>query len=301
MSACGEGEGRPDEDLGTLVVSPVVASPKVNVDAAAKESAAFWAAIALPHAWLSEQIGAHLVEGTSSVQVSEEENTLEELQDTLSLRIDGEDRYRFTLDNSKEYGRHATFDGQYLYLRPRFGPYHKRTPQNESEAAKHRNEAFAGASDYLELFRGQLEVSDGGAQTFAGRAVRIVRFKNSPDKQKRAESSLLQKKWRQSIEVSTLDGHAALDAQTGAVLDLQFKGSLSFERDGKTQNMTIAAQRSVSEIGHAEAIAAPDDATLLEIPARRRQLDERDRLLKGIAPPARKAPTPKAAAASENP
>ncbi len=276
------------------MVSPAVVKLEVDIDKASSDAVELLGATALPHDWTSEVLGAHWVVGSSSVTVLEGGSTIEELSDELLLVVDSEGHYRMTLDNSKEYGRHASFDGKTLYLRPRFGPYHARLAQSETEASDIRNEVFAGASDYLELLGRQLELSDKGESVFEGRAARSITLQLAPEVRDVDAETLSHKQWRNSIVVDAIRGTASLDAETGAVLYLQFEGTISYQRDGRSLQMKLQAERTISKIGHEESIGAPDDAAIMTIGARRRELAEREELLKSIAPPARKAPTPKA-------
>lgn len=294
-SCAGEDVGRPDKDLGALVLSPSQEAPTVDLEKASQDDALLLKALHLPHGWVSTSIGAHKVEGSSKVQVKEGESLVEELEDTLLLDIDGEDRFIATLDNSKDYGRHAIFDGQSLYLRPRFGKYHARAPQSEEEAGEIRDQVFAGATDYLDLFQNQIEVSDKGKQTLGGRAVRQVSLKMAPKARKHEmPESLSQHRWRESIQVQAIEGLVSLDAETGVPLSIEFQGSIKYTRDKRRFEMILEAKRTISDIGHERKVDAPEQDLVLRIPARRSELDERDQLLKGIAPPARKAPTPQA-------
>lgn len=291
-SCTSEGEGRPDSELGNLVISPEEKIEEVDQDAAARDADALLAAVRLPHSWLGEKLGAHVVRGTSSVEVREGGTVTERHDDVLLIDFDGEDRYAATLDNSKEYGRHAIFDGNRLYLRPRFGLYHGRVPQTETEAAEIRTEMAAGAGQYLELVAKGLEVSDRGAKTRDGRAIREVELKLAPSPRKVSAETVNQRLWRNTIEVKTLAGQVDLDAETGAPIFITFEASIGFAREGRNFQMLIKAERSIGDIGHKRAIEAPEPGDILEIPARRRELEERNALLKNIAPPARQAPTP---------
>ncbi len=287
-----ESEGRPDSELGNLVVSPPKAVHEVDLDKAAGDADALLAAVLLPHAWLGETLGAHVVRGSTSVLVREGDLTLEQLDETLELEFDGEDRFRGVLENSKEYGRHALFDGKDLYLRPRFGLYHARAPQTETEAAQIRNEMTGGVGDYLALLSKGLEISDRGAKTRDGRAVREIALQLAPNPRTISKETLTQKLWRNSIEVKTLSGLVALDVETGVAIFVQLEGSIGYQRDGRNFVMSMQAKRNIVDVGHSRAVAAPAAEEIMRIGARRRALGERDRLLKNIAPPARKAPTP---------
>lgn len=302
LGCASEGEGRPDKDLGDLVIAPVTETPEVNVEEASQNPQVLLAALSLPHTWVATSVGSHQVRGHSTVRVQENDAVLQELDDTLVLDFDGEDRFHLTLDNSKDYGRHAIFDGESLYLRPRFGKYHARAPQSESEAGDIRDEVFAGASDYLDLFASQLEVSDRGAKTLDGRAVRQIALELAPKPNKRiAPATHTQRAWRNTIEVEAIEGLVSLDAESGVALALEFRGRIKYERDNRRFGMTLQANRSISDIGHERAIAPPAEELVMRIPVRRRELAERESLLKGIAPPARKTHSPRGSTKSSTP
>jgi hypothetical protein len=301
VGCASEGEGRPDKDLGDLVISPVQTIPEVDIEEASKSSVALFAALRLPHTWVGERIGAHEVAGTTRLSVKEGQQPLEDLSDDLRLVFDDKGHYNATLDNSKDYGRHAVFDGTTLYLRPRFGKFHARPPQSETEADEIRNEIFAGATDYLELFESQIEVSDKGAKTLGGRAVREIALKLAPEPKKRKPYQLEQHAWRNTIEVQAIEGSVSLDAETGAPLSLTFEGRIAYERESRRFTMELAGTRTINQVGQKLSVLIPDETQLLRIPPRRRELAERESLLEGIAPPARKAPTPQAADPSGSP
>ncbi len=299
FSGCtGDGQGRPDEELGTLVVSPTSEVEAIDIDGAAKKADTLLSVVQRPHTWLAQELGSHVLNATSTVEVREGGEVVNELGNSLTVDFDGEGRFSAVLETNNDYGRHAIFDGTSLYLRPRFGLYHKRAPQTETEAAEIRTLMAREAGDYLELLERGLEVSDLGEKTRDGRAVRRVALKLAPKARKLAAEPLAQKKWRDSIVVKTLSGQVDIDAETGAALYLEVDGSISFERDGRNFQMRVQAEQQVTEIGHSRAIAAPSDEEVMLIPARRRELDERNTLLRNIAPPARRAPTPAAAQAA---
>ncbi|MCP4446077.1 MAG: hypothetical protein GY811_12130 [Myxococcales bacterium] len=287
-----EGEGRPDSELGNLVISPYAKVHKVDMDKATTEAGALLTAVLAPHEWIGESLGAHVVRGSSSVEVREGREVREQLDDSLFIDFDGEDRYVATLDNSNEYGRHAIFDGSKLYLRPRFGLYNGRAPQTETEAVDIRTEMAAGAGEYLALLAKGLEVSDGGAKTRGGRAIQEIRLQLAPTPPATTAETLGHRLWRNSIEVKTLSGQVDLDAETRVPLFITFEGSIVFTREARSFQMFVKAERSLDEIGHTRAVQAPPPDEVLTIGIRKRELYERNTLLKNIAPPARQAPTP---------
>jgi hypothetical protein len=291
-SCSSESKGRPHEELGSLIIAPKSEIPEVNLDKTTSDGEALLETIGLPHSWVSQVLGAHVVRATSELVVREGDKVLEELSDTLVINIDADGRYQMTFDNSKEYGRHATFDGKELFLRPRYGKYHGRPPQNENEAADIRDEVFAAAGDYLELFATRLQASKVADSTIGGRSAQNAELKLSADARSIAASTLTQHAWRKTIEIDNLTGKIGFDAATGVPLAVNFAGTIHYEREGRRFSMSIKFSREISEIGSARSIAAPAEELVLRIPARRRELNERNELLKNIARPARGAPTP---------
>lgn len=285
-------KGRPDSELGNLVISPIAEAPKIDIKEASQDGQLLLQAVRLPHSWVSDTIGAHVVTTTSSVVVREGGEIQEELHNTLRIEIDGEGRYLATDDNSKEYGRHAIYDGDRLYLRPRFGRYHSRLPNDDLEAIAIRSEMFAVAGDYLEILGSRLEVSARDGKSRDGRAVQEIALKLSPEVNEDQIESLPQRQWRNSLEVKSISGLVALDRDSGTPLHVQFEGVVGFERDKRQFEMSVSVDQSIGEIGHTRQVSAPEKEMTMVIPPRRHELEERDSLLKSIAPPARRAPTP---------
>lgn len=283
---------RPDEALGNLVIAPVEESFAIDLERAGKDVDHFFHALSVPHGHLSEILGGHRVSGTSQLTLSQGDATVQELSDELDMRYDASGQFAATLDNSREYGRHAIFDGKLLYLRPRFGRFHARAPQSEGETATIRNEMTSTAADYFDALRKQVEISDRGAGTFAGRAVREYTFQLAPKARKLGAEPLKQRKWRDDMSVTAAKGKVSLDSETGMPLHMELEGALRFERDGKSYTMKLSAKRSITEVGKTQTIEAPSEELVQRIPARHRELDEREALLHRIAPPARRAPIP---------
>jgi hypothetical protein len=293
VGACAnEREGLPDEELGNLVVSPHEEEPTVDPAKAKSSVNELMAILHLPHSWVSSKLGAHKVSGHYTLEVREGKEVVEELEEKLTMSYDSKGRYWAELDNSKEYGRHAIYDGTSLYLRPRYGRYHGRAPNDQAEESKIRNELFAFASDYLDLAARRLEVSDKGSGTLQSRSVQELQLQLAPDARKVAAETLPQRLWRNDAEVLALEGLAKLDIETGVPLSLAFKTTVAFERDGRRFEMSIDAERNISALGHGESVSAPPDDQIVRIAPRQRELSERDQLLKSIAPPAPSAPTP---------
>jgi hypothetical protein len=66
---------------------------------------------------------------------------------------------------------------------------------------------------------------------------------------------------------------------------VKLSGVVSFMRDGRRFAMKLSVHSEVSAIGTALAIAAPSADDVVATPERLREVDDRDFLLQGIAPP----------------
>ena len=293
LIACGpSGEGRPDEQLGPLVVAPEKKEEPIDVDKAASDVGELKRALAQPHSRVSELLGSHRVTGKSSIQVREGDNVVEDLSDDVSIVIDGDGNFHATLDNSKEYGRHVFFVAGSLYLRPRFGQYHRRAPADDQEPDRTRSEIYGAVGAYFDLISSGAESSDRGAHQIAGRPARRIAVSLAAEPKTPAPGSLAQQNWRGDIIVQAVEGELSLDAETGMPLEVAVSGAVRFIREGRTFDMTVSAQHTVSEIGAVAAVEPPPPEEVVEIPPRGSEFDERAELLRGIAPPPSKAPTP---------
>jgi hypothetical protein len=99
--------------------------------------------------------------------------------------------------------------------------------------------------------------------------------------------SLSQRRWRESRTITALDGEIVLDAETGVPLAAKLAAQIGFSRDGRRFAMKLSLDAQVTKLG-AAPIAAPAEAEVVATPARRGEVDERDYLLHGIAPPIKK-------------
>ncbi len=84
-----------------------------------------------------------------------------------------------------------------------------------------------------------------------------------------------------------VSGEVILDAEKAVPLAVKLTGTISFMRDGRRFQMKVKLDAKVASLG-ATAIAAPDAAEVVATPERLREVDDRDKLLEGIAPPARR-------------
>ncbi len=289
---CGQsGDGRPDDELGGLVKDTAAAASTIDVDRAAKDVGELGRALGLGHDQVGALVGPHAAAGRSHVEVREGATPVEVLDDETAIQLDGKGNYHAVLSNSKEYGREVFFVDGWMYLRPRYGKYHKRKPADEAEPARVRGEIFGTVAAQFELLAAGVSISDGGKTEVHGRPARKVVIALGKEPARRSES-LAQRKWRESAVVKEVAGEIALDEKTGAPLRASVRGTVAFQRDGRSFEMRLEASHELSAFGSVAPVAAPPaEETVADI-SQRHELAERDSLLQGIAPPARKPPTP---------
>ncbi|MCA9680076.1 MAG: hypothetical protein H6708_17290 [Kofleriaceae bacterium] len=285
-AGCSGHGGVKDEELEGLVVAPDDQPPPVDVDKAATDGRELTRALALPDRDVAA-LGSHRVHITSKVEVKEGAEVVDSLSDDTILEVAADGQFHGKLDNSADYGREIIFTGGELYLRPRYARWHRRLPTEPGEPAHLRDELYAVLGDYFDLVGHAAEVSDKGAATVAGRAGRKVEIKLAPSPGKPPRQALTQRKWRESVTVTALAGEAVLDADHGFPLSAHVTAELGFVRDGRSFTMALEVTHELADFGAAIAIAPPPADETVDTPMRLREVDERDALLEGIAPPAK--------------
>jgi hypothetical protein len=287
--ACGRSQGVPDQDLGGLVIAPKPKADPIDLDHASRDPAELARALALPQQTVLAALGPHTVTISSQTTVSEAGKVVQDLSDHVTLEDGAQGAYHATYTNSADYGREVTWLGGKLYLRPRYQRWHERAPETPDEPDKLR-ESFADALPATwDLFAPAVELTDLGPAQIAGRDGRKIAIKLSPDPKQPPAEPLVQRKWREQRTIPELSGEIVLDAAKGVPLAVKLAGTVEFTRDGRRFAMKIAVDASVSGIGAPAAIAAPAGEDVVATPERLREVDDRDTLLQGIAPPARKA------------
>jgi len=81
-----------------------------------------------------------------------------------------------------------------------------------------------------------------------------------------------------------------LDTDKGVPLVMKLAGTIGFSREGRRFTMQVSVDSLISGLGSARVIATPADTDVVATPERLREVDDRDYLLQGIAPPLRRNP-----------
>jgi hypothetical protein len=285
--ACGRSSEVPDKQLGDLVVEPKQADTKIDVARAADEPAELARAFARPYGKLLAELGPHTVSIKTSTIVEEAGKPVSQLTDETTLENGAEGAFRGVYASSADSGREVVVTGGQLYLRPRYQRWHRRAPETAGEPAELRESFYAAIPATWELVGHAAELTDRGVVQVAGRSGRKIEVKLSPSPAKPAREALAQRKWREGRSIEALAGSVTLDADTGAPLAVELDASIGFSREARSFVMKVKLSAQLTNVGQTAAIAAPPEGETVATPTRMREVDERDYLLDGLAPPLR--------------
>ncbi len=283
LLACGRSQGVPDQDLGNLVLAPKHVEAAIDVDRAAKEPTELGRALLRPYHAAIGAIGPHTLAVAMTTTVSEG-NASTDLGEKYTLELGEADAFHGAYTNTDDYGRETIWTGKELFLRPRYQRWHARGPEAPDETQQLRDGFASEIGAVWELFGYAAELTDQGPAGVNGRAGRKIIVKLSPSARTAPAETLAQRKWRASRVVEALTGEVILDAEKGVPLAVKLAGQLSFARDGKRLAMKVSLESGITSVG-AVAIAPPAVGEVIATPERLKEVDDRDTLLDGFAPP----------------
>jgi hypothetical protein len=287
-AACGRPQGVSDQDLPGLVVEARKAEAPIDVARAARDPDELGRALARPYRVMRAALGPHSVAVNSATTVEEAGKPVNELSD--HARIDNGDAatYKAVYSNSADYGRETIHVGGKLYLRPRYQRWHVRAPEAPDEPEALRDRYFEAVTATWDLLAPAAELADRGAVDVAGRAGRKIEVRRAPAPRDPPVEPVSQRKWRERRSIDAVSGEIVLDTEHGIPLAVKLTGNVGFSRDGRRFSMKVSVDSAISGLGSAAAIVVPGDTELVATPERMREVDDRDYLLQGIAPPLRR-------------
>lgn len=289
-AACGRSRGVADQDLPGLVVEARKADPPIDVARAAKDPEELGRALARPYRVMLASLGPHVLVVNSATTVEEAGNAVSDLSDHAQIENGERGAYHALYINSADYGRETTFVAGKLYLRPRYQRWHGRRPETPDEPVELRDDYAGAIAATWDLLAPGIELTDRGPIDVAGRAGRKIEVAHAPAPRKPEAEPIAQRKWREGRSVEAVAGEIVLDRDKGVPLSVKLAGSVGFSRDGRRFVMKMSLDSTVSGLGITATIAAPPDGEVVATPERLREVDDRDYLLQGIAPPLRKNP-----------
>jgi hypothetical protein len=287
---CGRSKTTPDEELGGLVVAAKTGDQAIDVDRAAKDPAELGRALGQRYSLLVAALGPHVATTETKLSVLEGQRVDRELTDRAVIELGDAGNFHGVYTNSADYGREAIFSNGKLYLRPRYQRWHGRLPETPEEPIALRDDYFSAVHATWELLAPGVELVDRGAIQVSGRAARKVEIKKTPTPRKPEKEKVTQRTWREGRTIEAVSGEIVLDSAKGVPLSWKLDGSVGFTKDGKRYSMRITLTGGISQIGVVAVISAPPEAEVVATPGRLREVEERDQLLHGIAPPLRSNP-----------
>jgi hypothetical protein len=286
--ACGRSHGVADQDLPGLVVEARKAERPIDVARAAKEPAELGRALAQPYRVTLAALGPHGIAVNTTTTIEEAGKLLSELSDHAQIDNGDDGSYHAVYTNSADYGRETTFTSGKLYLRPRYQRWHARIPEAPDEPAALRDEYAAAVAASWDLVAPGAELADRGAIDVSGRAGRKIAVALSSDPDQPPAEPVSQRKWREARSIDAVAGEIVLDTDKGVPLAVKLTGTIGFTRDGRRFTMKISVDSTISGLGSPAMVMAPADGDIVATPERLREVDDRDYLLQGIAPPLRR-------------
>jgi hypothetical protein len=285
--ACSRSQGVPDEELGGLVVAVKPANQAIDVDRAAKDPAELGRALEQPYKMTIAALGPHELAITTDTMVDENGKQVLGLSDATRLELGDKGAYHAVYENSQDYGREVIFVDGKLYLRPRYQRWHARGPEAPDEPEAIRDQMVEAIGATWDLLAPGIELTDRGTVSVNGRGGRKIEVKLSPHSQSPPPEPLAQRKWRENRTVDAVAGEVVIDADKGVPLSVKLAGTVGFSRDGREFAMKVVITSQASAFGKTASVVAPA-TDVVATPERLREVDDRDFLLQGIAPPIRK-------------
>lgn len=290
LAGCARSHGVSDEDLGGLVIAPKDKAEPINLDKAAKDPQEMGRALETKYRDVLAAIGPHVYSIKTHTVVEEAGKKVDELEDQATIEPGDKGAFHAVYTNSADYGREVVFEGGKLYLRPRYQRWHARAPEAPDEPAQVRDSYFEAIYATWELLAPRVELTDQGPVQIAGRAGRKIAVKLAPDQRQPPSEPVQQRKWREKRSIEAASGEIVLDADKAMPIAVKLAGTISFTRDGRRFTMKVSLDASASGFGQLVAVTTPAADQIVTTPERLREVDDRDFLLQGIAPPLRRNP-----------
>jgi hypothetical protein len=201
--------------------------------------------------------------GSARSVLRQGDKVLAELDETFAIEAEaGAGAAHAVVTNSRDTGREMYAKGGTVWVRPRYGKLHRRAPSSSDEIAKALDDAYGALAAQLALVSEGMTVTDAGPAQPMGRPGRRIVLHAAGGK------------------VAALDGEAILDDKTGAVVAARLEARLALD-GGRT--LELRCLHELKPLAGAVALPAEDDA--VATPLRSADTEDREELLRGLAPP----------------
>jgi hypothetical protein len=232
-------------------------------------------------------LGAGRLHARSKLSVAgDESDAPEELDEEALVERGANGDVHARYENSRDQAREIVQAAGMIWLRPGFGKFHRRAQVDPGEAERVAADIGGVLAADFDLVAAQVAVSDGGTKTIGGRSARRVVLALGPARERPAHGGT--RAWRDGVNVEVLAGLVDVDDLTGTVLGGHLEARVAFMQNGRKKIMTLSASEEMVDLGGAVAIAAPDEANSVKTPGRAPDFEDREELLSGLAPSARR-------------
>lgn len=279
-----------DPDGERAANSPLLHSPDAagvfDLDKAATDPEILRRIVLATHRETTTKLGAHSFRGTHSMRVTENGKAVEKLEETTALDMGKTGSFHVVYENSRDYGREAYFDrkARIVWVRPRYGKYHRRAPATRDEPARLTNDVYATLAADYELVAHAIDIKDLGTTRVDGRQARKLKLSLGKVRLP-ATQELSHKQWRENFAVTELSGELVFDNTTGALLSGRLASKGQLVKKGRTFDLALTSTHKLTT--QSIAFEFPSDEESVETPTRPADVADREKLLRGIAPPMR--------------
>ena len=222
-------------------------------------------------------LGAHAFAIHSTVQVSTKGLPVETLEENVRMDCDGKGNFHLLRNNSHSQGMEAIGAANLLYVRSRFAPFTTRRAEAD-DAVRLRALGEGQAKGTLTIFADWLSIKENANSMRDGHKIRHFALSALASPRRPANRPAAER-WRATMQVTSLAGDLAIDATTGAALEMTLHAEYTFVRESSSGPIAVKVefeQRSAAP----DPIVVPSDA--LASPRRPRPLLDRQTLLEGL-------------------
>lgn len=235
----------------------------------------------------SQRIGAHRYQAQTEFRFRSPKHFTSLKEQALIVQAANGD-FRIKLDNDSGQGYELVWAGGELFVRTRFGPFHRRSAQADIHT-RQRDQAHGSWGAIHRLFRGRLLYSKTGMTRHFGRdALKFsislsqspARLPGTPE-QPRVPAGVTgyvypieptpaeQDRWRDKAAPVQAGGSLLVDIDTGVVLQVEFAGQLAWQSDaGEPFGLEVKARIESDGFGNPPSLAPPDEKTIEPLPER---------------------------------
>lgn len=236
-----------------------------------KDPAATLRAFSLPHRVFTARLGSHRLVSTSTIKTRVSGSPERVVSQKLTLRVDKQGGYAATKTLGQQHGQQVIWTGGWLYPRLRHSKFTRRRARPD-EAAAIADRLASHLPGYVDLLGPALTMTTAGQVQHDGRAALKVTLGLNPVAAVRANVKAASRRWRRSVKVTAIKGHAWLDARAGVPLVVKLTASWTFSapvgslpdsgipaatRDGKRGTMELSYSQRLFGVGQVAPVQAP--------------------------------------------